>query len=102
MQILHAHREKTQSLKNSMDRMIELHDEMFDTWSEIVSLSEGEDQDRVEKTGDLHARTHALAREIGQLRKETFGHLSDKSALLLSSQVDSTALLFDHEEEKRG
>jgi hypothetical protein len=99
MKVLEAHRERTQGLKAAMEGMLSLHDDLYDTWNEIVAQVEGEQKDRVEKISDLHDRTKELAVQIGDLRRKTFGHLSSESALLLSSMVDSTSLLFHHEQE---
>lgn len=101
MNVLHEHRDRAKGLKIAMDGMISLHDEMYDTWNDIVALVAGDEKDRVEKIRELHERTMELAVRIGDLRRTTFGHLSDESALVLSSQVDSTSLLFQHQQENK-
>jgi hypothetical protein len=92
MEVLQAHRERVERLQQALQRLLALHEERYEAWSEIVRLAkeEGDDEARVATIASRHDAIRELAGRVGALRAETFGPLSHEEELLLNSQVEST------------
>lgn len=90
MEILKAHRQKQQKLKERMDTLNSLHDRLLETWLEIIAMRDATDfEGRIEKIGQFHQVTTEIAAEIIATRKAMFGSVASLSELDIFSRVDS-------------
>jgi hypothetical protein len=70
METLDWHRDRVTALREALERLMALHQQIYDCQEQIVALARGEAPDRVERLSALHAKVRELRPEIERAKRE--------------------------------
>lgn len=88
-EVLNAHRARVDALRDSLERLLGLHAELYERRAGIVRRGESGEAEAAGEIDALRGEVERLTDQVRQVRSRAFGEIPHKAELMLSQTVES-------------